>query len=451
MKSKFTSRFDCGAGFTPAMAGIKPALQHTRKNAGGFALVLTVALLALLTLAVYALSSLARVNAQFATAAEYRVQAQQNARLGLAQAIGALQTLAGPDDRVTAMAGIAGAVGGTQVRHWCGVWQSDGTFLGWLTSGANVGSTPSLAATDVVQLVEKNTVGPKPATVSAYVDEEYVDAGKIPIIAPDPGVAPATVGSYAFWVGDEGVKVSLWAPSAQWPGGGTRIPVASTPTNIARMGTAFQQFDTANAARVLAYAQSTNLYYASGSRLTASNLHDSFHHTTLSHLCIDSSGTALVIGQVNLNTTSAVVWRSLIEAYEAAPGATPFGSSTKRTSAINTLANGIASSTSGKNSFAPFVSVEAFLDSSLLRDAITGINGITVEQFTHALTSMLTVRSDTFRIRAYGEATNPAESTRLEATAWCEAIVQRTTAPAAGALGRKFLIVSFRWLGPDDV
>jgi hypothetical protein len=412
---------------------------------------LTIALLALLTLAVYALSSLARVNAQFATAAEYRVQAQQNARLGLAQAIGALQKLAGPDERVTAMAGIAGAGGGSQVRHWCGVWQSDGTLLGWLTSGANVSSTPSLVVTGVVQLVEKNTVGPKPATLSAYVDEEYVDVGKIPIVAPGPTGANSTVGSYAYWVGDEGVKVSLWAPSAQWPAGGTRIPIASAPTNVARMGIAFQQFDTANASRVLAYAQSTNLSYASGSRLTASNLHDSFHHTTLSHLSIDSSGTALVIGQVNLNTTSAVVWRSLIEAYEAAPGATPFGSSTKRTSAINALANGITSSASGKSSFAPFGSVTAFLTSALLSDAITGTNGITVEQFANALAPMLTVRSDTFRIRAYGEAVNPSDATRLESTAWCEAIVQRTAEPATGALGRKFVLTYFRWLGPDDV
>jgi len=417
----------------------------------GFALVLTVALLALLTLAVYALGSLTRVNAQFATAAEYRVQAQQNARLGLAQAIGALQKLAGPDDRITAMAGIAGASGGSQVRHWCGVWQTDGVFLGWLTSGASASSTASLATGEVVQLVEKNTVGPKPSTLSAYVDEEYVDAGKVLIVAPDSSGANVTVGAYAFWVGDEGVKISLWAPSSQWPAGGTRVPTASTPTNIARMGGAFQQFDSGNAARVLAYAQGTSLYYASGSKLTASNLHDSFHHTTLSHSTVDSSGTALVVGQVNLNTTSAVVWRSLIEAYEAAPGATPFGSSTKRTSAINALAGGIASSTSGKNSLGPFGSVASFLNSSLLNDAITGTNGITVEQFTSILAPMLTVRSDTFRIRAYGEAVNPADPAKTESTVWCEAIVQRTAAPAGGTLGRRFMITYFRWLGPDDI
>lgn len=79
----------------------------------------------------------------------------------------------------------------------------------------------------------------------------------------------------------------------------------------------------------------------------------------------------------------------------------------------------------------------------------------------------LTARSDTFVIRAYGEALNPFTQ-ESESRTWCEAIVQRQidyledTAndpqDALGALsgenrvfGRKFKIVSFRWLSPEEI
>jgi hypothetical protein len=81
------------------------------------------------------------------------------------------------------------------------------------------------------------------------------------------------------------------------------------------------------------------------------------------------------------------------------------------------------------------------------------------------LAPLITVRGDTFRIRAYGEATNGRETAR----AWCEAIVQRTPAyidPSTppetlpedleadspnARFGRRFKIVSFRWLAPEEV
>ncbi|HSI09548.1 MAG TPA: hypothetical protein VK985_13250 [Rariglobus sp.] len=79
----------------------------------------------------------------------------------------------------------------------------------------------------------------------------------------------------------------------------------------------------------------------------------------------------------------------------------------------------------------------------------------------------LAARSDTFTIRTYGDVVNPATSV-VESRAWCEAIVQRTpdyviprssggNAPdeaATGAnldFGRRYQIVSFRWLSPEDI
>ena len=93
---------------------------------------------------------------------------------------------------------------------------------------------------------------------------------------------------------------------------------------------------------------------------------------------------------------------------------------------------------------------------------------ITQRDVLQSLGSILTPRSDTFIVRAYGETINPVTA-RVEGRAWCEAIVQRTPdyllPPALGgdeawlppsqprnvAFGRRFQVVSFRWLTPADV
>lgn len=78
---------------------------------------------------------------------------------------------------------------------------------------------------------------------------------------------------------------------------------------------------------------------------------------------------------------------------------------------------------------------------------------------------LITVRGDTFVIRAYGEARDPSGKT-VRARAWCEAVVQRVpdfVDPADEAhqrvpqsklnlqYGRRFHIVSFRYLHPGEI
>jgi hypothetical protein len=80
-----------------------------------------------------------------------------------------------------------------------------------------------------------------------------------------------------------------------------------------------------------------------------------------------------------------------------------------------------------------------------------------------AIGSVISVRSDTFRIRAYGDARDASGT--IIARTYCEAIVQRipeyvdtadlpeatATSPANIQFGRQFKIVAFRWLNPSEV
>jgi hypothetical protein len=136
-----------------------------------------------------------------------------------------------------------------------------------------------------------------------------------------------------------------------------------------------------------------------------------------------------------------------------------------------------------KTRAAPFPSLSAFINAGVVLNAIddASVNPVKLAgkarppgyvmqgDVLTAVAPFITVRSDTFVVRAYGDSLNPATG-QVDGTAWCEAIVQRypeLTQPVSGTandtvdplapdvakypFGRQFKIISFRWLSSSDI
>jgi len=220
----------------------------------GFALVLALALLSFLFLLVLALVSHVGVESRLAESRKAYSLARANAKLGLLVAIGELQEHAGPDQRVTATASILDGnpevpeVNGVAQPYWTGVWKRDpGTPLAqsgqdsaepwdeppdpdqdphpemeltWLVSGnegknsSGVGNLHPITTNlpdpdysqDTVWLVNEAVLQPaeRVMALKSPVNLSYPD--EIGSSTAEPA------GSYAYWVGDEGVKTKVNLP-----------------------------------------------------------------------------------------------------------------------------------------------------------------------------------------------------------------------------------------------
>ncbi|MBW8781696.1 MAG: hypothetical protein JF599_07395 [Verrucomicrobia bacterium] len=160
----------------------------------------------------------------------------------------------------------------------------------------------------------------------------------------------------------------------------------------------------------------------------------------------------------------------LMGALEAAIEATEGYAASKR---INNITDGKAKWPLYFNPDPPMPSSSKVITAHNESTAVAGIPGILKQaDLLQALGPVITARSDTFTIRSYGEVLDPVNSTAANpvviSRAWCEAIVQRLpdyvggespeTSPTAPTLsaesarfGRRFQVVSFRWLSPDDI
>lgn len=213
----------------------------------GFALIVTLSLMILLTVIAVGLLSLSAISLRSSGQSSALHQARANARLALTLAIGELQTQMGPDQRISANAAILDT-SSVSHPHWMGAWNSwhadsnDGVdpasehrtiigggsglaptydtkredhFRSWLVSlspsDAGKLSTARNLTLDgkispakgdtAVRLVGAGSLG---ATSAA---SDFVNARLIPLRGKSSGSSPS--GRFGWWVGDESQKARI--------------------------------------------------------------------------------------------------------------------------------------------------------------------------------------------------------------------------------------------------
>lgn len=220
--------------------------QDSFGSQSGFALIITITLMAFLVLLLVSMTVLTRVETRTASNSQQMSLAQENALLALNVAVGQLQRYAGPDQRVTAHSGID--LANSNNPFWTGVWD-EGTMGNspdaWLVSGnedpanpifvsparnlnasnqsfsqpfkINLPSTPG-AQVDWVRLVNPAQT----PSNGSWVGGVFMPSGsweggvvvpRVPLRTRGyPGLDPnddEIIGHYAYWVGDQGTKASL--------------------------------------------------------------------------------------------------------------------------------------------------------------------------------------------------------------------------------------------------
>ena len=220
---------------------------RNRSGEAGFALIVTLTLLVLLAGIAVGLLSLSSVTLRFSSQGKAQSEARANARMALILAIGELQTLTGPDQRITASAQLATASQPVKNPHWTGVWTNSGTqsivpgesipkpqLLSWLVSGNLAASpaytpdmdfnrnTPQLFPGIADKAVTLLGGGSVDLSISDENEDGMEDGGGV--VAPLVEIVEPkgkVTGRYAYWVGDEGVKarINLNDPHVQAPAG----------------------------------------------------------------------------------------------------------------------------------------------------------------------------------------------------------------------------------------
>jgi hypothetical protein len=186
---------------------------------GGFALIVNLTLMILLTVIAVGLLTLSSISLRTSTQGQAMSEAKSNARMALILALAELQKAAGPDQRITAAADVLSGSSkpGDYHAHWTGVWKSDTIavppatvanynpatpdqrkFVTWLVSSKNPGNTSSLnnaaaaAGTDDLLI---------------YQDKDAAESAKVPKVRGTGTYGEP--GSYAYWVEDEDIKADL--------------------------------------------------------------------------------------------------------------------------------------------------------------------------------------------------------------------------------------------------
>ncbi len=183
-------------------------IPHSRNR--GFALIVTLSLMILLTVIAVGLLSLSSITLRSSSQGSAQASARANARMALFLAIGELQKQAGPDRRVSANASLSGA---PQNTNWTGVWRADQVTSQptWLVSGDK--PDPAAALTD-----PKTSISLLAAIKGNAASMEL----RVPLVKISQSKA---TGGMGWWIGDEGVKarVDIAKPKLAPPSGLSRL------------------------------------------------------------------------------------------------------------------------------------------------------------------------------------------------------------------------------------
>jgi len=200
--------------------------RHSGHARRGFALVITLALMVLLTLLVTGLLSLSSISLRASAQGQAMAVARANARLALLLAIGELQRQTGPDTRITARADILAQNNPPVLGVWKS-WQGDdhettGAFAGRPVSPGDYASAKKKKF--VAWLTSANTQDPTtlPDTTPGTGKVTVVGSGslgsgagrdKLQIhLAPTPVTTQSQMGGLAWWIGGENQKARLPQP-----------------------------------------------------------------------------------------------------------------------------------------------------------------------------------------------------------------------------------------------
>jgi len=166
----------------------------------GFALIVTLSMMVLLTILVAGLLSLSAVSLRASSVGKDMAEARANAQMALQLAIAEVQKQAGEDQAISARASILGE--DVKQAEWTGVWKN-GTDADdeatWLVSKAP-GSEPDPMA----------SISDGIKVVSGFDGAEDVEVPAIEVLGSEGGTT-----RYAWWVSDEGTKARVDIEAAE--------------------------------------------------------------------------------------------------------------------------------------------------------------------------------------------------------------------------------------------
>ena len=183
----------------------------------GFALVVTLSLMILLTVVAIGLLSLSSISLRSSSISSAQQKAQANARLAMMLALGELQKELGPDQRISVPGSqLLADTDITGPKHWTGVYESwkgaswpfatseeirpeSPTFRRWLISGDE--TIVTMKDTPKVGL----TTGDKVKLVAATEAQGSIPAQD----AVEAGLVTLPQGGIAWWIGDQNTKAKF--------------------------------------------------------------------------------------------------------------------------------------------------------------------------------------------------------------------------------------------------